>query len=252
MEVLSKTELRNISLSGKILHDALLEVKRNVKPGISGKYLDDVAQNFIRSKGARPSFLNYSSSNSRPFPSALCVSINENVVHGIPREDQIIQDGDVVGLDLGVEYGGMCSDSAITVIAGINHNTKIIKLVNITKEALMIGIKQVKANARCGDIGYAIENYVKSKGFNVVKSLVGHGIGRNPHQEPQIPNFGKKDTGPILIKNTALAIEPMVVMGGNDLRTDNDGWTVRTVDNSISAHFEHTVIVKDYGYEIIT
>lgn len=252
MDKLSTKDIELITKSGQILNETLELVSRNLKPGVSGKYLDKIAEENIRSHGAKPSFKDYSSDGSRPFPASLCVSINENVVHGIPTDNQIIKEGDIVGLDLGVSYKGLCSDSAVTIIAGKEKNPIHKKLLSVTRESLIKGIKEVKAGAFTGDIGNAVENHVKKAGFSVVKSLVGHGIGHQPHQEPQIPNFGMPGSGAELIENTAIAIEPMVVIGGNDLKTDKDGWTIKTADKSMTAHFEHTVLVKKDGYQIIT
>ncbi len=252
MEQLTENDIENIKKSGQILKETLKKVSSLVKPGVSGSYLNSIAEENIRKQGGKPSFLNYSSSGEKPFPASLCVSINENLVHGIPSENQIIKEGDIVGLDLGVNYHGLCTDSAVTVIAGKPIDQSHQKLVEATKESLTIGIRQVKAGSTTGDIGHAVEKYVEGKGFQVVKSLVGHGIGHTPHQEPSVPNFGEKSSGARLLENIAIAIEPMVVMGRNDLKTDADGWSIRTVDKSLTAHFEHTVLITKNGYEVIT
>ena len=252
MEQLTKTDIENIKVSGKILRETLQMVASMVKPGVSGSHLDQAAEENIRKQGAKPSFLNYSSGGERPYPASLCVSINENVVHGIPSDSQIIQEGDIVGLDLGVSYKGLCTDSAITVIAGKPRSVNHKKLLEATKESLIAGIKQAKVGKTTGDIGQAVERAVVDRGFNVVKSLVGHGIGKKPHQEPQVPNFGKAGSGVTLIENTAIAIEPMVVVGKNDLKTASDGWTIGTMDKSMTAHFEHTVLITNNGNLVIT
>ncbi len=252
MEKFSKSDITALKKSGQILKEALSVVSDKAKPGVSGAYLNNIAEEIIRMRGGKPSFLNYSSTGEEPFPASLCVSINENVVHGIPTSNQIIKEGDVVSLDLGVKYQGLCTDSAVTIIAGETYDQNHQKLVEVTKKSLEVGIKQVKAGNTTGDIGNAIENYVSGKGFTIVKSLVGHGIGKEPHQEPQVPNFGKKRSGAKLIENTAIAIEPMVVIGKRDLKTDQDGWSIITVDKSISAHFEHTVLITKNGHVKIT
>ncbi|MHA1675972.1 MAG: type I methionyl aminopeptidase [Candidatus Njordarchaeales archaeon] len=252
MEHLTKKDIENIRASGKILKETLRLVAKAVKPGVSGSHLNTMAEENIRKHGAKPSFLNYSSGGERPFPASLCVSINENVVHGIPSDSQIIQEGDIVGLDLGVRYKGLCTDSAVTVIAGRPKDVGHKKLLEATKDSLAAGIKQVKAGNTTGDIGEAVEKVVNNRGFVVIKSLVGHGIGRRPHQEPQVPNFGKAGTGVKLIESSAIAIEPMVVMGKNDLKTASDGWSIETIDKSMTAHFEHTILVTKNGNEVIT
>ena len=252
MEQLTKKDIENIKISGEILKESLRLVASMVKPGVSGSHLNDVAEENIRKHGAKPSFLNYSSGRERPFPASLCVSINENIVHGIPDDNQIIQEGDIVGLDLGVSYKGLCTDSAVTVIAGKPRDSNHKKLLEATRESLMAGIKQAKVGNTTGDIGQAVERVAVDKGFNVVKSLVGHGIGKSPHQEPQVPNFGKAGSGVSLIENIAIAIEPMVVIGKNDLKTASDGWSIGTMDKSMTAHFEHTVLITNSGNLVIT
>ena len=252
MEQLSPKQIEKMIESGRILKETLDKLSLEVKPGVSGAYLDAFAEENIRQNGGKPAFLNYPPGEDRPFPASLCVSVNEDVVHGIPSEDQVIQEGDIVSLDLGVNYKGLCTDSARTVIAGkpIDQNHK--KLLETTKESLQAGIKQAKAGNHTGDIGHAVEKVIINRGFNVVKSLVGHGIGTEPHQEPQVPNFGKKGSGVKLIENIAIAIEPMVVMGSNDLKTNSDGWTISTIDKSLSAHFEHTMIITKNGNIVVT
>lgn len=253
MDILNEKDIKLITQSGKILKNTLSILSKNIKPGISGKHLDELAEENIRSYGAKPSFKNYLSGGSNPFPASLCVSINEYIVHGIPRRDQIIKEGDVVKLDLGVNYKGLCTDSAVTVIAGNDKDSLKSRLVDVTRESLTEAIKVAKPGNKTGDIGNIIENYVVSRGFNVVKTLVGHGIGHNPHDEPQVPNFGKQGTGVALIENTAIAIEPMVVVGRNDLKTDmKDGWSIKTIDKSLTAHFEHTVLITKNGCKVVT
>ncbi len=252
MDPLNSEEIQNLKTSGKILKTAVLEVENALKPGISTSKLNQIAESAIRKQGAKPSFLNYKAAASPPFPASLCVSINSKVVHGVPKEDEIIKEGDVVGLDLGCVYKGMYSDMAITKIAGAPKDPIHKKLVETTKEALNIGIKNVTVGGYTGDIGHAIQSYVESKGFNVVKALVGHGVGRSAHEDPQIPNFGEKGEGELLVENTAIAIEPMVAIGNSDIKTSDDGWTIETVDGSISAHFEHTVLITSKGAEVIT
>lgn len=252
MQTLSKEEIKNLKICGKILSDSLRKTVDSVKPGISAQYLNDIAEKQLRNNGARPSFLNYGSHTSNPFPASLCVSINEEIVHGIPGADKIIHNGDLVGLDLGAEYKGMCSDMAVTVVAGkyLNENDK--KLVYVAKEALNLGIKAALPGKTTGDIGMAIQKFVESQGFSVIRALVGHGIGSEPHQDPQVPNFGKKGEGEQLKTNLAIAIEPMIAVGDYNIKTNRDGWTVSTYDGKKSAHFEHTVLITSSKPIIIT
>ena len=252
MDPLQDEEIENLRTSGKILSTAMFEVKKALKPGVNTENLNKIAESTIRKLGAKPSFLNYKTAGSPPFPASLCISVNSSVVHGIPKKDEIIKEGDVVGFDLGCSFKGMYSDMAKTLIAGKPKERVHKELIEVTKEALEIGISKAKAGAYTGDIGHAIQEYVEGKGFNVVKALVGHGIGRNAHEDPQIPNFGKAGKGSLLAINTAIAIEPMVVIGKSDIKTADDGWTIETMDGSFAAHFEHTVLIGPKKAEIIT
>lgn len=252
MPTLSEKEIENLKICGKILSQALKKTIESLKPGINAAYLNEIAEKNLRSSGARPSFLNYGSHGGKAFPASLCVSINDEVVHGIPASDKIVHDGDIVGLDLGAEYKGVFTDMAKTEIVGRCVDEKAKKLINTTKEALNLGIKVANAGNTTGDIGNNIQKYVESRGFSVVRALVGHGIGQEPHQEPQIPNFGKSGEGSKLVPNMAIAIEPMVVIGRYEVKTKKDGWTVATVDGKYAAHFEHTVLITASKPIIIT
>lgn len=252
MEKLNKEEIALLKESGSILKKALLEVANKVRPGISSLSLDEIAEASIRSQGATPSFKNYNSGGGSPFPSALCVSINDEIVHGIPSAKKIIQEGDIVSLDLGANYKGLNTDMAITVIAGKPKSKLDEKLVRVTEQALKIGIAQAKAGKTTGDIGSAIEEYVHKEGFEVVRALVGHGIGKKVHDDPQIPNFGEPKSGFRLTPGIAIAIEPMVVAGGFEVTTAADGWAVSTFDGKKSAHFEHTVFIDAKKSEVVT
>lgn len=239
--VLTPEEIKNLKICGKILSSAMAEVLVAVKPGINAKTLDKIAEQSIRRQGAKPSFLNYGGDDN-PFPATLCVSINDEVVHGLPREDKVIRNGDIVSLDLGAKYGGVCTDMAKSVIAGTAKQSDL-KLLRITEESLYLGISVATAGAKTGDIGEKIQRFVESHDYSVVKALVGHGIGIEPHQDPQIPNFGKRGSGETLLENMAIAIEPMVNAGTGDVRSASDGWTVKTYDGKRSAHFEHTILI---------
>lgn len=238
---------------GRILAKVLREVIKATKKGVSTKELDELAERLIRKFGGEPAFLNYQTEGEEipPFPATLCTSVNQEVVHAIPSYQRILKEGDLVGLDIGMDYKGFCTDMAKTVGVG-KISPKAKKLIEVTRKALVIGIRKVKPGNFIGDIGAAIQQYVEKKGFSVVRQLVGHGIGKKVHEEPRIPNYGEPRTGPKLEKGMTLAIEPMVNIGKDMVKTAADGWTIVTDDKSLSAHFEHTVVVTKKGYEILT
>ena len=222
-------------------------LSKQVSPGISTKDLAEMAKIEIRKLGGQPTTLGY-----HGYPDVICVSVNDEVVHGIPRTDHYINNGDIVGLDFCVTYRGMITDAAISVLAG-NASNEAIELVNVTKKSLIAGIGAVKAGNHVGDISYAVQSVLeKNKKYGIVRDLVGHGVGYEMHEEPNIPNFGKKGTGIELLAGMTIAIEPMATSGGYDIITDSDDWTIRTRDGSLSAHFEHTVLVTEDGSEILT
>ena len=227
------------------------EVAQKAVVGTKTTELDILAEKMIREVGGQPSFKNYKTPDDKvPYPASLCVSVNEEIVHGIPG-GRILKDGDVVSFDLGMEYKGFFTDSAITVSVG-KASEQAKKLIATTQEALNLGIGAVKIGAFVGDIGHAIQTYAERSGFNVVRRLVGHGLGRKAHESPEIPNWGAKGKGEILQEGEVLAIEPMITAGHYDIFLDKDLWTWKTKDGSLSAHFEHTVIVTKTGAEIIT
>jgi methionyl aminopeptidase len=201
----------------------------------------------LRPLGGEAAFKGY-----QGFPEVICISVNDEVVHGIPRADKIIAEGDIVGLDFGVKYKGMITDAAISVIIGKPKQQGHIRLVEDTKKALDIGIAAVHDRVRTGDIGFAVEQSLKHRRYGIVRDLVGHGVGHQIHEDPNIPNYGRANTGPWLDKNMTIAIEPMVTLGGDRVYIAKDGWTVRTADGSWSAHFEHTVLITEDGAEILT
>ncbi|MBI2356290.1 MAG: type I methionyl aminopeptidase [Candidatus Doudnabacteria bacterium] len=245
-------EIKLLRTSGKVLAEVLQLVAGKVKPGISAAELDKLARQEILKRGAVPSFKNYKSHpQGTAFPASLCVSINNEVVHGIPREDKIFKEGDIVGLDLGVNFENYFTDAAITVPVG-RVEAKYLNLINTARNCLNNALKVVSLGNFIGDIGHAIESTAKQQGFSVVRELVGHGVGKSVHEDPEIPCFGKPKTGPQLVLGMVLAIEPMVNEGGWKVIFDKDGWTVKTADGGYSAHFEHTVIVTDKGCEIFT
>ena len=252
MTILKNIEdINKLREGGKILASVLREAASRALPGAKTTELDKLAEKIIKEAGGRPSFKNYKTADDKiPYPASLCVSINEEVVHGIPGE-RVLKDGDIVSLDLGMEYKGFYTDSAVTVPVG-NISGQAKKLIEATREALNLGIMAVKSGAFVGDIGYAIQSFAEKNGFNVVRKMVGHGLGRKVHEPPEIPNFGVKGKGEILKEGEVIAIEPMITAGRHDIYLDKDWWTWKTRDGSLSAHFEHTIIVTKTGAEIIT
>lgn len=247
----SEKDIAALREGGKILASVLNEVARRVAPGVAAADLDALAEKLIREAGAEPSFKNYKTPDDKiPYPASLCVSVNDEVVHGIP-DQKIFQEGDVVGLDLGLKYKGFYTDSAVTALAG-KADTELLRLVETAKKSLAKGISVVKDGARIGDIGFAVQSRAEKDGFGVVRKLVGHGLGRKVHEGPQVPNFGSRGSGMALKKGLVLAIEPMITAGDSDVYLDDDLWTWKTKDRSLAAHFEHTVIVTENGAEIIT
>ena len=244
-------DINKLREGGKILASVLREVAGKAMPGIRTIELDILAEKMIREAGGRPSFKNYKTKDDKiPYPASLCVCINNEVVHGMPGE-RIFRDGDVVSLDLGMEYKGFFTDMAITVPVG-DVDEQARKLIEITREALNLGIMAVKSGAFVGDIGQAVQSCAEGNGFNVVRKLVGHGLGRKIHEDPEIPNWGVKGKGEVLKEGEVIAVEPMITAGRHDIYLDKDLWTWKTKDVSLSAHFEHTIIVTKNGAEIIT
>jgi methionyl aminopeptidase len=241
----SPREIEQLKRSNAIVAEVFEKLKGMIAPGITTKELDQIAEEYILSKGGRPAFKGY-----RGFPATLCISINEEVVHGIPGQRRL-KEGDIVSLDVGVNFVGYFGDSAITLPVGeVDPEGK--RLLEVTKEALTLGIEKAKIGNRLFDISYAIQRWVESHGFSVVRDFVGHGIGKDLHEEPQIPNFGAPHQGPRLEKGMVLALEPMVNEGTYEVRVLSDGWTVVTADGKRSAHFEHTITITDDGAEILS
>jgi methionyl aminopeptidase len=252
MTIKDDKQLETLRKSGQILAATLNLVASKAQPGISAYELDQIAEREIKGSGASPSFKNYKPSNdSTPFPSSLCVSVNSEVVHGVPKKTKILKEGDIVSLDLGVEYRGFYTDAAITVPVG-KVDKKLLNLIEVTRLSLENALKVVKAGNFIGNVGHAIESTAKYYGFQVVRDLVGHGVGASVHEDPEVPCFGIPGTGPVLREGWVLAIEPMVNMGKSKIVYDRDGWTIKTQDGQPSAHFEHTILVTKTGCEIIT
>lgn len=240
--------------AGKRLAGILAVLKGAVAPGVSAAELDRIAEALVRDGGDKSAFLHYKPAGAkRPYPASLCVSINDEIVHGIPNEsDKILKEGDIVSLDMGLIHQGLIVDSAITVGVG-KIDDKAKKLLQATEEALYKGIKAAVGGGRVGDIGAAIENYAVPKGFSLADELAGHGVGYKVHEDPFVPNTGFPGEGPLLKPGMVLAIEPMLNEGGSEIVFDKkDGYTIRTKDGSRSAHFEHTVLITEGGAEILT
>ncbi len=241
-------EIEKLKTSGKILATVLNMVAKRAVPGVSAAELNNFAEAEIDRLGAKPSFKGY---GKPPFPAALCVSINDAVVHGLPSQDKILKPGDIVGLDLGVNYQGFFTDMAMTIPVGeIDDESK--RLIEATKESLAAGLAQVKAGNFTGDIGHAMDNVAKKYKFQSVRDLVGHGVGKAVHESPEVPGFGKPKSGTKLVAGMVLAIEPMVNVGSFEINFMPDHWTVKTEDGSRSAHMEHTIRVTPDGFELIT
>lgn len=242
--------IRRMREACSIAATILAKMREHVRPGITTYDLDQIGRDLIASFGARSACYGYQLHASR-YPAYTCISVNEEVVHGIGSLKRILRQGDIVSLDVVVEFNGYIGDNATTVAVG-PIPPPVANLLKITEEALYLGIQQARVGNRIGDISHAIQTYVEAAGFSVVREMVGHGVGQEMHEEPQIPNFGRKSSGEKIKPGMTLAIEPMVNLGRHAVRTLSDHWTVVTVDGSPSAHFEHTVLTTDSGPEILT
>ncbi len=245
INIRSEEEILRIRESSLLVAKTLAEVARHITPGVSLLRLDQIAEDFIRSYGGRPAFKGYNG-----FTGSLCLSRNEEVVHGIPTS-KVLEDGDIVSVDCGVEKAGYYGDSAYTFAVG-NVKLETLNLLSVTKESLLKGIEQAKAGNRIGDIGQAVQQHAQKHGYGVVRELVGHGIGTSLHEKPEVPNYGKRGSGVLLKPGMVLAIEPMINMGTKDVRMLSDGWTITTRDSKPSAHFEHTVVVRENHAEVLS
>lgn len=242
----SKQEIDIMREAGKVTGQVLKELEDFIKPGVSTMEIDSFVENFIRSKGMIPSF-----KGLYDFPGSACVSINEEVVHGIPSEDRILQEGDIVSVDVGSTYKGYCSDAARTYAVGeISDEAR--HLIETAKESFFAGMEFCKVGCRLSDVSHAIQTKVESEGFSVIRDYVGHGIGRDMHEDPQIPNFGKPGRGPRLTEGMVFAIEPMIAVGSYETDVLLDDWTVVTVDGKYAAHYENTVVITDGEPELLT
>lgn len=241
----NEDEIQLIRESADILGRAHGEVAKEVRPGVKTSFLDKIAEEFIKDHGATGSFKGYNG-----FPATLCISTNEVVVHGFPSEYEL-KDGDIISIDCGVYYKGFHSDSAYTYPVG-DVSQETLSLLKATKESLYVGIEEAKFGNRIGDLAHAIQSYVEDRGYTVVRELVGHGLGRNLHESPEVPNYGKRGRGPKLNEGLVIAIEPMVNLGTRSIVQESDGWTIRTRDRKPSAHYEHTVAIFKDRTEILT
>ena len=248
----SKSELEAMREGGKITGACLKLIAKNARPGVTTGELDRLAEVFIREHGGTPEFKGYPGSpGSSNFPGSICASPNAMIVHGIPGSYRL-KDGDIISLDVGVRYEGFVTDSATTVsVGGVPQEVE--SLLHMTRQCLAAATDQVRVGKRLGDIGHAIQALAESRGYGVVRDLVSHGVGRKMHEDPQIPNYGRPDTGPRLLPGMTFAIEPMITLGDHDIRISEwDGWSIYTADDSLAAHYEHTIAVTDNGPWVLT
>lgn len=245
----TRDEIELMRDAALLVSKTLALIAKEVKPGIEPLKLDLLAEEFIRDNGATPAFKGYGHPNNR-FPATLCISINEAVVHGIPTKKPLIE-GDIISVDCGVKKNGYYGDHAYTFAVG-QIKPEVQKLIDVTKESLYLGIEQMVSGNRIGDISYAIQHHAEKNGFGVVRELVGHGLGKNLHEEPEVPNYGKRGNGPKLTEGLVLAIEPMINMGTKNIKQLKDGWTIITADGKPSAHFEHDVAIVNGKPEILS
>lgn len=245
IRIYKKNEIEILRQGGKILAEIINKLKDEVRPGIKTEYLNKVAEDLVFSYEAEPSFLNFNG-----FPASLCASINEEIVHGVPSKREL-KNGDIISLDFGVRYKGYCTDMAITVPVG-EVSDKAKKIIKVTKKSIYFCFKHLKEGKRLGDIGWAVQKCAEKNGFNVVRQLVGHGVGKEVHEDPQIPNYGKRGDGLELKEGMVLAVEPMLTAGDWRIKKTNDGFGYKTVDDSLSCHFEHTITITKKGVKILT
>ncbi len=239
-------EIELLRGANEIVGKTLCELSKHVRDGISTLELDTLAEELIRSEAAIPAFKGYGG-----FPGTLCTSINDVVVHGIPSKKSILKDGDIVSIDCGAIKNGYVGDSAFTFVVG-EVDEKIQNLLTVTKEALFKGIEAARVGNRIGDIGYAVQEHCEKYGYGVVREMVGHGIGQNMHEPPQVPNFGRRGTGPKIVEGMVICIEPMITLGTHEITIDRDGWTCRTRDGKMAAHFEHCIAIVDGAAKILS
>lgn len=246
----TEDEIELLRQSNLLVGKTLAELAKIIKPGVTTKELDKVAEEFIRDHGAEPTFKGFPNPYGSAFPASICTSVNEQVVHGIPS-DVVLRDGDIVSVDCGTYMNGFCGDSAYTFCVG-DVDEEVLNLLRTTKEALYLGIQNAVQGKRLGDIGYSIQQHCENNSYGVVREFVGHGIGKKMHEDPQVPNYGKRGTGAMLKQGMCIAIEPMITLGERQIVMERDGWTVRTRDRKVAAHFEHTVAVRSGKADILS
>lgn len=246
----TEDEIELLRQSNLLVGKTLAELAKIIKPGVTTKELDKVAEEFIRDHGAEPTFKGFPNPYGSAFPASICTSVNEQVVHGIPS-DVVLRDGDIVSVDCGTYMNGFCGDSAYTFCVG-DVDEEVQNLLRTTKEALYLGIQNAVQGKRLGDIGYSIQQHCENNSYGVVREFVGHGIGKKMHEDPQVPNYGKRGTGAMLKQGMCIAIEPMITLGERQIVMERDGWTVRTRDRKVAAHFEHTVAVRSGKADILS
>ena len=243
-------EIELLRKSNLLVGQTLAEIAKAVKPGITTGELDKIAEEFIRDNGAVPTFKGFPNPYGSPFPASICTSVNEQVVHGIPG-NVVLKDGDILSVDCGTYMNGFCGDSAYTFCVG-EVAEEIRQLLRVTKEALYLGIENAVPGKRIGDIGYAIQQHCEAHSYGVVREFVGHGIGKEMHEDPQVPNYGKRGYGTVLKKGLCIAIEPMITLGARQIVMENDNWSVRTNDRKCAAHFEHTIAITSGKADILS
>jgi len=245
IELKGPEEIALMRQAGRADAEVLAILRQEIRPGLMLKKLDDIVRREFAKRKVVPTFLHY-----QGYPARVCVSVNDEVVHGMP-DGRVLEEGDIVSIDLGATYKGFVGDAAITVGVG-RTSPGAERLVRVTEESLWQGIKAAKAGARLGEISAAVQSHAEGNGFSVVREYVGHGVGRSMHEEPQVPNFGPPARGPLLEKGMTLALEPMVTAGDWQTKKDSNGWTVRTADGSLAAHFEHTIVITEGEAEVLT
>ena len=246
IKIKSQEEIDLMREAGRITRDTLKVVENSIRVGISTKELDKIAYDYIKSQGATPSFKNYGG-----FPGSICASVNDTIVHGIPSNNIILKEGDIISIDCGAKYKGYHGDAARTFPVG-KIDAKVKKLIKVTEQSFFEGIKDLKSGAFVGDISHRIQTFVEKNGYSIVRELVGHGVGSHLHEDPMVPNYGKAGSGPRLNANAVIAIEPMVNMGDKNVVFMSHGWTCKTRDGLPSAHYENTVLITESGVEILT
>ena len=253
MKIILKTEdeIELMRRANQLVGKTLGELAKHIKPGVTTLQLDKIAEEFIRDNGAIPTFKNFPNPYGGPFPASICTSVNDVVVHGIPDDKTVLRDGDIISVDCGTLLDGFNGDSCYTFCVGeVSDETR--QLLKTTKESLYLGIEQAVAGKHVGDIGYTVQNYCEAQGYGVVRELTGHGIGREMHEDPQVPNYGRRGNGAFLKAGMCIAIEPMITMGKRDIWLMDDRWTVKTRDGKPAAHFEHTIAIRRGKAEILS